>query len=128
MHCALCGAVSGVTDSRQDDSGGVRRRRRCVECGHRWTTLELPEEVVQVVNDIARIFTRAQPHGRKRSNRPQNNLQRSGYVVPSELEDDWLVLKKNHYTDHEAAESLKLPRSTRPEKPPRPRPSPQPNR
>jgi len=38
------------------DSGSVYRRRRCKECGEKWTTIELPVEYVKgVVADLARI-------------------------------------------------------------------------
>jgi len=35
MKCPACGGVSKVLERR-----GLRRRRECQECGHRWTTLE----------------------------------------------------------------------------------------
>ena len=37
-HCN-CGGDSRVVDSRET-AGAVRRRRRCLECGSRWTTRE----------------------------------------------------------------------------------------
>ncbi len=40
--CSACGAQSSaVTDSRVRDDGCVRRRRKCEECGHKWTTVEV---------------------------------------------------------------------------------------
>ncbi len=49
MRCPKCGANNDkVIDSRcvKDDSG-VRRRRECLECGNRFTTIEsiIPEEL-----------------------------------------------------------------------------------
>lgn len=39
--CPHCADDSRVIDSRALDPGGViRRRRECVRCGARWTTLE----------------------------------------------------------------------------------------
>lgn len=42
MKCPRCGFVdSKVNDSRlTKDQSGVRRRRECLECGHRFTTFE----------------------------------------------------------------------------------------
>ena len=42
MRCPLCGfAESKVVDSRPTDDGtSIRRRRECLECGHRFTTYE----------------------------------------------------------------------------------------
>jgi transcriptional repressor NrdR len=42
MRCPLCSADgTRVVDSRPADRGAaIRRRRRCVECGHRFTTYE----------------------------------------------------------------------------------------
>jgi transcriptional repressor NrdR len=45
MNCPFCGHPdSRVIDSRPDDAiGGVRRRRECQACSHRFTTLERVE-------------------------------------------------------------------------------------
>lgn len=41
MNCPKCNGETGVTNSRPTDDGpGPRRRRACVGCGHRFTTLE----------------------------------------------------------------------------------------
>lgn len=39
IRCAKCGAVMGVIDSRPIQ-GGVRRRHRCAQCGHRDTSYQ----------------------------------------------------------------------------------------
>ena len=40
LDCPKCGwPVNKVSDSRPVDKG-IRRRRVCEECGHRWTTYE----------------------------------------------------------------------------------------
>lgn len=38
--CSKCGANSRVTETRHY-KGQLRRRRRCVTCDYRWTTIEL---------------------------------------------------------------------------------------
>lgn len=42
MICPECGCYdSTVIDSRQNDDGLIRRRRKCLICGKRYSTLEL---------------------------------------------------------------------------------------
>lgn len=42
MLCPKCGGDSGVKDSRPDYQGVViRRRRKCFECGFKFTTKEI---------------------------------------------------------------------------------------
>lgn len=47
VHCPLCQATdTKVVDSRLASEGtAVRRRRRCLSCGHRFTTFERVDEV-----------------------------------------------------------------------------------
>jgi transcriptional repressor NrdR len=41
MDCPLCGAHTRVLESRRaEDGAALRRRRRCSECDHRFTTFE----------------------------------------------------------------------------------------
>ena len=42
MRCAKCGSINDkVIDSRETKDGlSVRRRRECIDCGHRFTTYE----------------------------------------------------------------------------------------
>ena len=39
-YCEKCGCDSYVTDSRITEYG-IRRRRQCENCGHRWSTIEV---------------------------------------------------------------------------------------
>ncbi len=52
MRCPYCqGLEDKVVDSRLADEGvAIRRRRECLECGHRYTTFERVEEVTLWVN------------------------------------------------------------------------------
>jgi transcriptional regulator NrdR family protein len=48
--CPRCGGGSGVKDSRPTmfmEKATIRRRRRCRDCGHDFTTYELSEEQVE---------------------------------------------------------------------------------
>lgn len=51
MKCPKCGCKeSKVVDTRPTDDGfKIRRRRECIECGHRFTTYEQIEETQIVV-------------------------------------------------------------------------------
>ena len=42
MHCSKCGSLEDkVIDSRLSKDGrSIRRRRECLQCGHRFTTYE----------------------------------------------------------------------------------------
>lgn len=43
MHCPYCQHVrSKVIDTTKDAPGGIRRRRECLQCGERFSTLERP--------------------------------------------------------------------------------------
>jgi transcriptional regulator NrdR family protein len=52
--CLACGGgTSIVTDSRP--SGGfIRRRRKCTACGHHWTTMEVPMELISALPVMSR--------------------------------------------------------------------------
>jgi len=43
MHCPFCQHdKSRVVDTTKDAPGGIRRRRECMKCGERFSTLERP--------------------------------------------------------------------------------------
>ncbi len=47
-----------VKDSRSiGDSGILRRRRKCADCGYRWTTYEVHEEEMLKLVDIIKSMT-----------------------------------------------------------------------
>jgi transcriptional regulator NrdR family protein len=43
MNCPDCNRPTSVINSRTSPSGFVRRRRECVRCKLRYTTLEMPQ-------------------------------------------------------------------------------------
>lgn len=50
MYCPVCrGQSTKVLDSRDSRDNGIRRRRQCLECGHRFTTRERVEATMPVV-------------------------------------------------------------------------------
>lgn len=48
MDCPVCGGSTSVLETRRDSEGGVRRRRRCADCGDRVTTIESVERTLVV--------------------------------------------------------------------------------
>ena len=55
--CPACGTVGEtvVKDSRQIEKMGMsvrHRRRRCLDCDHRWSTFELSEEDFARITDL----------------------------------------------------------------------------
>ena len=65
MNCPFCGHVDDkVIDSRASSEGSsVRRRRECLECGKRFTTYEVVEEMPLLV---VKKDGRRQPFDRKK--------------------------------------------------------------
>jgi transcriptional repressor NrdR len=60
MHCPFCRADdSRVVDSRlADDGTAVRRRRRCAQCGRRFTTIEVAALNVAKRSGVVEPFSR----------------------------------------------------------------------
>ena len=60
MHCPYChGTDTKVTDSRvADDGSAIRRRRSCVACGKRFTTVEQMQLTVLKRSGATEPFTR----------------------------------------------------------------------
>ena len=44
MTCPVCGGKTKVTDTSYPDCESVRRRRKCVDCGYKFNTIEYEEE------------------------------------------------------------------------------------
>jgi transcriptional repressor NrdR len=53
MKCGNCGSVdSKVTDSRDTGQDSIRRRRKCQECGYKFTTYEfVDKEALEVIKN-----------------------------------------------------------------------------
>ena len=50
LLCAKCHGESRVVDSRVSNAN-TRRRRECLTCKHRWSTLELSFELAETLQD-----------------------------------------------------------------------------
>ena len=51
MTCPVCGADTKVIDSRPIEDG-TRRRRQCLECDHRFTTVEIDVDYYDAMRPI----------------------------------------------------------------------------
>lgn len=47
MRCPVCEGKTIVINSMEGIENSIRRRRKCVECGYRFNTNELPPKVTQ---------------------------------------------------------------------------------
>lgn len=52
-NCVRCGGKTMVHDSRPTATSDLRRRRRCTQCGFRFTTLEIPTTTHPRAKEIA---------------------------------------------------------------------------
>ena len=56
IQCLRCGSLhvsvydSRAWYSRETKTNTVRRRRSCDACDHRWTTVEIPEDLMKLLN------------------------------------------------------------------------------
>lgn len=42
MICPICGCATTVIQTWENSKGEYKRRRECLDCGHRYTTVEAP--------------------------------------------------------------------------------------
>lgn len=55
LGCPRCGGLNEVRDSRRAPPHVARRRRECLKCGHRWSTLEIDEVLFLSPPDVAKL-------------------------------------------------------------------------
>lgn len=56
MKCPVCTHPDHRVLRTQEQGDGVRRTRECLDCAHRWFTLEAPESVYKRAADIEEAF------------------------------------------------------------------------
>lgn len=44
MKCPMCGSDTTATLDSRSDNDSVVRRKKCLECNYRWTTIEIDRE------------------------------------------------------------------------------------
>ena len=52
MTCPVCGGATKVVDSRPEVDN-VHRRRKCKECGYRFSTVEIEVDVKESIDGVA---------------------------------------------------------------------------
>ena len=51
MTCPVCGSGTRIINSRGDEES-VRRRRKCRECGYRFSTIEMEVDLQQNLEKV----------------------------------------------------------------------------
>ena len=46
FDCPECGCPENFVPDSRPVQNGIRRRRECIECGHRWTTYEYAKDLI----------------------------------------------------------------------------------
>lgn len=44
MRCPMCGCDNITTVDSRSDNDSVTRRKKCLECNYRWTTIEIDRD------------------------------------------------------------------------------------
>lgn len=57
LLCPQCRGPTKVADSRARDGGGIKRRRVCLKCGHRFNTVELCDDQLAAMQAAEAIPT-----------------------------------------------------------------------
>lgn len=83
MRCPQCGCLDDkVVDSRSTKEGaGVRRRRECMECGQRFTTLE---EIIQAELKVVKRDNIREDFDREKL---RHGIENACWKRPVEIED-----------------------------------------
>lgn len=55
MNCPICQHAESRTVRTDAVASGIKRRRECLRCRHRWGTLELPAEDVERLEQIREL-------------------------------------------------------------------------
>ena len=75
--CPLCdSSAQKCYDTIADESGIYRKRlRKCLDCGHTWTTVEMPVETAQDLLDYKRQYERLKERVKELNDGAQNDRQ-----------------------------------------------------
>ena len=65
MKCPVCGADTEIVNTRSVDVDCIRRRRECVECKYRFSTLEYEEETIKRMEASYEERKRAKARGNR---------------------------------------------------------------
>ena len=87
MICPACGGDSHVVDTRDTAEGEIRRRRKCDQCGARWSTLEVMTtrlgQTVEMTRLVARLRRDADALQREMVNLTAGNGQAANLAIPT---------------------------------------------
>lgn len=95
--CPQCGAMKTTVEDSRVGTNGIRRRRQCSSCDHRWSTIEVE---IKVWNRVKGVI-----ENRSRAGKISTDKKR-GFSVPAELQPEYHRLRRKSLTAAEAAEAL----------------------
>lgn len=84
INCPKCSGTSGVLQTRLQPNNTMLRRRRCKDCGHRWSTRE--------INNLN--WKDAYDDAKKQPDKKPAPISR-GFTVPDHLKDEFRYLRRN---------------------------------
>ena len=84
MNCIKCNGSTSVVDSRPQETSAIKRRRKCSDCGHKFSTIEQVLTKDIIVKEIVKAVVRK----KKTSFRPRNPFNDEAYL--DSLNDDEL--------------------------------------
>ena len=84
MNCIKCNGSTSVVDSRPQETSAIKRRRKCSDCGHRFSTIEQVLTKDIIVKETVKAVVRT----KKTSFRPRNPFNDEAYL--DSLNDDEL--------------------------------------
>lgn len=85
QNCLKCGSKTAVYDSRADEEGNLRRKRKCLKCGARHATVEMLDDLIpdHVPKEKSEPkVKKAKPQGKPRA------VSQGGSKKPVRHEDD----------------------------------------
>ena len=84
MNCIKCNGSTSVVDSRPQETSAVKRRRKCSDCGHKFSTIEQVLTKDIIVKEAVKTIVKT----KKASFRPRNPFNNEAYL--DSLNDDEL--------------------------------------
>jgi transcriptional regulator NrdR family protein len=84
MNCIKCNGNTSVVDSRPQEISAVKRRRKCRDCGHRFSTIEQVLTKDIIVKEAVKTIVKTN----KRRFKPINPFNDDAYL--DSLSDDEL--------------------------------------
>lgn len=74
MFCQICGYKTEIIDTRPSVSvkglDTVRRRHRCLDCGHKFTTIEIDSDLLKKLKRDSKLLGKINANAKKHNGKP----------------------------------------------------------